>query len=87
MRKIFVIYDEKAKYYTNPMIAQTRGEFFRMIASQSQTDNSTIFKFPEDFVIYEIGEYDEQIGHIVSYDVNEKLGKVSEFIVQTSVAA
>jgi hypothetical protein len=45
-------------------------------------DQSTMFnKHPEDYALYELGEYDDDTGQFKNYDKHKSLGLAAEYII------
>lgn len=79
MHKIFSVYDSKAEVYLPPFFMRTRGEAIRAFTSTSNDPESNISRFPLDFGLVELGEYDELKGRITPHNVPVSLGLASEF--------
>lgn len=62
--KMFVVRDSKADTYLLPFTARTHGEAERSFQKASLDPQSEISKFPEDYDLYYLGEYDELSGKI-----------------------
>lgn len=62
--KIIAIRDTKAEYYLNPLCFKTIGEAERSFAEECNNPQSTMYKNPEDFGMYLLGEYDNAEGKI-----------------------
>jgi len=57
--KIFAIYDQKAEAYLQPFFLPTTGMAVRSFIEASNDPNCQFSKNPEDFFLYEVGEYDD----------------------------
>lgn len=67
--KLFVIKDTKANYYMQPQLYRTSAEAVRACSNSVNDKNNGLFaKNAEDFVLFEIGEWDEQTGNISPCD-------------------
>jgi hypothetical protein len=69
----------KVNAYLQPHPLRNKGEMIRAIINEMSKPDSNFAKYPEDYVIYEIGEFDDDTGLIKSYDAPEIIGKVVEF--------
>lgn len=61
--KIYCIYDSKAQTYSQPFFQLNEACCERSVQSMAN-DGSMYSKSPEDFICFEIGEYDETTGII-----------------------
>lgn len=73
--KIFAIRDSKGSVYNQPWFSRSHGEAERNFQNLVTDQNSMIHKFPEDFDLYHLGEYDDQTGFIKSLDTPQHLTK------------
>lgn len=80
MLKIFIVNDAKAQCYGMPMVLKSSGEAVRSFTDVANDKGSTIGKHPEDFSLFEIGEYDERSGQISTYPAQISLGKAIDFV-------
>jgi hypothetical protein len=61
---MFSIYDKTAELYEAPYIDTNTGTAIRRIQDLIQSNpNAPYSKFPECYSLYEIGSWDETIGH------------------------
>lgn len=73
--KIFSIRDQKSEVYNTPFYQKTHGEAERNFQQLVSDDKSTISKFPEDFDLYYLGEYDDNTGLTKSLDTPQHVAK------------
>lgn len=75
VKKVFGIYDGKACAFLQPLLfMNTPGEAIRMFESAVNDEKSMMNKYPQDFILFEIAEYDDNTGRFKSYDINKNLG-------------
>lgn len=79
MPKIFAIYDSKVESYGRPMFFLTKGEALRSWSDIINDDKSAFHKHPEDFTLFELGEFDETSGKIQQLPTPVSLGVAIEF--------
>lgn len=79
--KAFAVYDTKAQCFGVPFFLATQGLAVRAFSSLANDVNTTVGKFPTDFVLFEVGEFDDNKGLLISRDVNVNLGLASQFVV------
>jgi len=70
MQKLYVLHDIKSETYTAPTLNPARGQAIRSFADAvNDTKNQSVLStHPEDFTLFEIGEYDIKTGTITLYD-------------------
>jgi len=76
--RIFCFKDSKSGSYGPPITSQTRGIFFRDVMEELTKGQAIWARHPQDFSIYELGEYDARQGEIRLYDVKNCLGLVQD---------
>lgn len=64
--KCFSVYDRKAGTYGQPFALATRGVAMRTFESWVTDPNSFFAKFPDDFELFEVGEFDTISGELRS---------------------
>ena len=80
IHKMFTVFDSKADAYLQPFYMQTKGTAVRSF-SESCNDPSTSFnKYPEDFTLFALGEYDDLHCTFDLLLTPEPIGKAIEFI-------
>lgn len=62
--KVFAIRDSKAEVFKTPFFQKSHGEAERTFQELVKDENSLVSKYPEDFDLYHIGEYNDQTGVI-----------------------
>lgn len=77
--KVYAVYDTKTESYTMPLCFKAKGEAIRSIVDEVNNPQSNIGRHPEDYVLFELGEYDELTGVITSYPAKVSLGVAIEF--------
>lgn len=65
--KLYSVYDSKAGIYQQLNPFRNADEAIRAIADSANDPNSTLFKFAEDFSLFEMGTYDDDTGIIESH--------------------
>jgi len=58
--KVFTVYDSKARTYGKPFFANSAVEALRSWIEICRDPEAPFSKFPDDFSLYEIGEYDQE---------------------------
>lgn len=63
--KAFSIYDRKAMIYNTPYFSNTDATAVRSFTDLVNDRQSAIFNHPGDYVLYLVGDYDDQTGQLV----------------------
>lgn len=64
--KVFAIHDGKMKMFQLPFFIHTVGAALRLFEDLCNDPKSTVNRHPEDFVLYEIGTYDDNTAEFIS---------------------
>jgi hypothetical protein len=59
-KMIFSVFDEKTKLFSVPFYAVTTGEALRTFGDIVNDDRTLISKYPGDFKLYFLGEFEEE---------------------------
>ncbi|QXP07926.1 MAG: nonstructural protein [Arizlama microvirus] len=78
--KLFTCYDSKLEAYMQPFFMTTRGQALRAFTDTVNDPSSIFAKHPEDYTLFEIGEYDDQTGDISMNQAKVSLGIAIEFL-------
>lgn len=76
---VFTCYDSKAEAYLQPFLMPSKGEAIRAFTATANDDKSNIGKYPADFTLFHIGEYDDQTGTLTNYEIKNNLGCAIEY--------
>lgn len=78
--KLFVMKDEKSASWGAPITFPTRGMFVRDFIQENLARGESVYaKHPQDFAVYEVGEYDPFTGEIHLHENKHCLGLVQDF--------
>lgn len=86
--KLFVVYDAKTESYGVPFFRDFTANALREwaeVASNKGDKNNQIAKFPGDFTLFEIGEFEQGSGFLKLLDTKYNLGLAVEHIKQELV--
>nr|QJB20042.1 MAG: nonstructural protein [Microvirus sp.] len=67
VQKLYAIYDSKASFFLSPWLSRAPGIAEREFGVACHNPESSLGKFPVDFVLYEIGEYNDADAVIKSF--------------------
>lgn len=76
---IYAVYDSKVKYFHKPMFMRNKGEALRSWTEVANEKDHAISRHPEDFVLFELGDYDDQTATITMHTAPEPLGSAVQF--------
>lgn len=77
--KIYTIRDDKAAAYLPPFYARQDGEAIRMFQNTMSDSQSNFAKWPEQFILFALGEYNEDTGVITPLDAPRAIGSGVDF--------
>jgi len=91
VNKMYTVYDSKAEAFLVPFFMRTKGEALRAWQQAVNDEQTQFSKYPSDFTLFEIGEYDDSTGTVVMHEAKISLGSALEFkkvvdVVSTPVA-
>lgn len=82
--KLFSVRDSKAEIFHPPFHKKTHAEALRDFQSivNTKDENNNINKYPEDYDLYYVGNYDDQTGKIDSLATPQHVEKAISLIKQ-----
>ena len=78
--KIFSVYDSKAEAYLQPFTMSTIGLAIRSFTDTVNDKNSVISKHPEDYILFELGEFSDLDAKFEMLSAPKSLGVATQFI-------
>lgn len=76
---LFSVYDSKADAFAAPFTMRSKGEALRGWMDVCNDKTTQMYKYPEDFSLMEIGEFDELTGEISKPLAPMNLGLAASF--------
>lgn len=76
--QLFSVYDKKGGTYGQPFALPTRGVAMRTFTSWVGDPNSFFAKFPSDFELYQVGEFDQTSGEVRSLVKPDYVGRADD---------
>lgn len=76
--KVYSLFDSKALYFEAPFFMLNRNMAMRLFADWAQDPKTMIFRHPEDYTLYELGEFDDQTC-VIKSGPPESLGNAAQF--------
>jgi len=62
MKNVYCLYDDKARHFGSPVVDVSLGALVRGLNDLVAAGDSLIAKHPKDFVVYEMGSFDDLNG-------------------------
>lgn len=84
MMKLFAVRDVKADAFGSPMSISTKGLAIRSFRDACAAPASELARFPEDYMLYELGEYEPNSGKIIPHAIPEFVAAATEMVVKIS---
>jgi hypothetical protein len=78
--KMFAIRDGKTESYGTPFFAPHKGQAVRMFQQLANDRRSEVWKFPRDYVLFEVGSFDLSSGEVAHLTVPAMLGMAAEYL-------
>lgn len=66
MKKIFSVFDKRSGFFFSPMTLNSVPEAVRVFGDIVADESSIIYRHPEDFDLFTLGDFDESTGSIES---------------------
>lgn len=79
MLKMFSVYDVKARAFAQPFYFAEKGQAIRAFISAVNDDKTMLSKYPEDYMLYFIGTFDDSTAELTFNNPVELLGTAKEF--------
>lgn len=76
---LYSIYDNKALVYAIPFCAANHATALRMFGSACEDRGTNLNKYPNDFCLYCIGEFDDSNGMVITNTTHINLGLAAQF--------
>jgi len=77
---ICTVRDVKAEAYLPPLFVRSKGEAIRSFADEVNSKDTMLGKHPSDFVLFYLGEYDEQTAKFDLASSPQSLGVGTDFV-------
>ena len=72
--KVFSIFDSKAEAFNTPFFFNMTGQALRAFEDLAKDPQAAISKHPEDYTLFEIGEFDTDTGQLIPLPTPHSLG-------------
>lgn len=78
--KVYSIFDLKSSVYNAPMFVINVQTVLRGLHQQYQDQDSMIAKYAEDYLLFELGSWDDQIAELRPYEKPLMVCKMSDLL-------
>lgn len=78
--KVFSVFDSKAEVFQQPFFSLTKGQALRGFTDAANDKNHPMGAHPEDYALFEIGEFDDATGRVEPLKSPVSLGLAIEFV-------
>ncbi len=78
--KLYSVHDAKGNFYDVPRVFRNAGEAARAFETTCKQSDTAWNKYPADFTIVELGDWDADSGTIMPYDKHLHIARASDFI-------
>lgn len=77
--KVFAILDTKSNAFNTPFFMRSTGEAVRAFADLANDPSSMLYKHPDDFRLFHIADFDQELAHFEAPAKPTPLGSAAEF--------
>lgn len=84
--RIFSIFDSKLDAFAPPFFMSTLGQATRAFTDEAFNPQSLLSKHPEDYTLFELGEFDDQNAAFTLHPTPKSIGLALEFVSTGQVA-
>lgn len=85
MKMMYSFYDEKACFFLPPVVIENFASLSRSLRSAaSENMDAPFVRYPSDFVIYEVGSFDELTGVVSGVSPPTRVATMAEVLAQLS---
>lgn len=78
--KVYSVYDKAAKTYLQPFYSVGKGVAFRMFQDAVNKADTPFHAHPEDYSLYELGAFDDQVGTMLMHQEPERVITAMELV-------
>jgi len=78
-QRVFSVYDKKGQVYISPVYFVQKGEALRWFEELCNDAKTTLFKFPADFSLYCLGQFNLTTGEVIGLPKPEFICEALDF--------
>lgn len=83
--QVYAVFDKGTETYGQPIFCRARGEAVRSFGEAVNDPKSTIGKYPVDFSLWHIGEYDDAKGQLAAAHTPTVIVNAREMVLEVAV--
>lgn len=83
--KLYSVYDKKSMFFDSPFCVENDVQAARSFDQAVNDPRSTLSKYPADFALYYLGEFEGSTGAIMSFDIPRLKHEAMEFVRKSAV--
>lgn len=76
---VYSVYDSKVQLFAQPFFMRTKGEALRGWIDVANDPKTNICKYPEDYSLFELGEYEEESGSFKNHQAPVNMGMAAQY--------
>lgn len=82
MKPIYAIKDRAINGFNEPFVQPSEQHMLRLMRDEVNSDpsKSSIAKHPDDYDIYQLGEYDQESGNITAYQAPAMIARCKDLL-------
>lgn len=77
--KVYTVFDTAVGAYLTPFYAPTRAMAIRMFSESCDDPSHSFHKYPDQYALFELGDYDNETAGFALYNAPQSLGLAQEF--------
>lgn len=78
--KVYAVYDTVSKSWNAPFVAPNAAAALRGFADAANDTNTYVGKHPQDYILFEVGTWEDQTGLIGCTNPPDRIGIGSEYV-------
>lgn len=82
--KVYCVYDSKAENYGTPFMYDNRALALRAFSEVLTQPDHPMSKYPADFTLFEVGEWDKTDGIMIMLEAKINLGTALEYVTRAN---
>jgi len=85
IQQAFAVFDSKAKVFFVPFFCPSVAVATRAFGTAANDPQTQISKYPEDFTLFQIGEFNDEDGSLRPFPQHINLGLAAQYVREVSL--